>query len=265
MIGFYSMNKMFKTMKQSTLLKYVYFKIRWVQNYYLFLRDYKKFNAILQNNTEKTLSWSDRYPCLSDRTTTTSFDTHYVYHTAWAARVLQQINPIKHIDISSSIYFNAIVSAFIPIEFYDYRPAKITLNNLHPKEGNLVALPFQDNTILSLSCMHVVEHIGLGRYGDTLDSDGDKKAVKELKRLLSPNGNLLIVVPVGQPTINFNAHRVYSYEQILDFFQDFKLNEFSLLTDDENGAEFILNADSEMVKKQKYGCGCFWFQQKVAL
>ncbi len=254
--------KLPKSIKQSTLVKYIYFKFRWLQNYYLFLRDYKKFNLLLKNNSQEMLSWNDRYPCLSDRTATTSFDTHYVYHTAWAARVLHQINPTKHIDISSSIYFNAIVSAFIPIEFYDYRPAKIVLSNLAPKEGNLTALPFKDKSILSLSCMHVLEHIGLGRYGDTLDSDGDKKAIKELKRVLSPNGNLLIVVPVGQPTVNFNAHRVYGYEQILDFFQDFKLIEFSLLTDDEKGGDFILNADPEIVKKQKYGCGCFWFQYK---
>lgn len=250
-------------MKRSPFLKYIYFKIRWLQNYYLFLKDYTKFNYLLQTNTQNQLFWNDRYPCLSDRTTTTSFDTHYVYHTAWAARVLEQIKPQKHIDISSSIYFNAIVSAFIPIEFYDYRPAKIALNNLVPKEGNLTSLPFEDKTISSLSCMHVLEHIGLGRYGDTLDPEGDQKAIKELKRVLSPAGNLLIVVPVGKPTINFNAHRVYGYEQVLSFFEELQLIEFSLLTDDANGAEFILNADPEIVKKQKYGCGCFWFQKTI--
>ncbi len=31
--------------------------------------------------------------------------------------------------------------------------------------------------------MHVVEHVGLGRYGDPLDPDGDLKAIAELKRV----------------------------------------------------------------------------------
>lgn len=258
------MNKIniLKVVKRSTLLKYIYFKLQWIQNYYLFLRDYKKFNTILKDNNQNALLWNDRYPSLNDRTTTTSFDTHYVYHTAWAARVLSQIQPSKHIDISSSIYFNAIVSAFIPIEFYDYRAVKINLTNLFPKEGDLLTLPFSDQSIVSLSCMHVLEHIGLGRYGDSLDPEGDKKAILELKRILSPGGDLLIVVPVGQPTINFNAHRVYSYEQILCLFHDLILLEFTLLTDDTNGAELMQHADPKYVKEQKYACGCFWFKKQ---
>jgi len=217
---------------------------------------------MLRDSNKKTLLWDSRYPCLNDTTTTKPFSTHYVYHTAWAARILHKIQPSKHIDISSSIYFNAIVSAFIPIDFYDYRPAKINLSDLSPKGGNLLALPFLDQSVASLSCMHVLEHIGLGRYGDSLDPEGDIKAISELKRVLKSGGNLLVVVPVGQPTINFNAHRVYGYDQVLYFFQDLILIEFSLLTDDENGAEFILHANPEYVKKQKFGCGCFWFQRK---
>lgn len=251
-----------KRLKQSLFFRYIYLKVQSFYNYFLFIKDYKQFNRMLFNSNQPTLSWNNRYPCLYDRTSVTSFDTHYVYHTAWAARVLNQIQPLKHIDIASSIYFNTIVSAFIPIEFYDYRPAKIDLTNLTPKEGNLLSLPFLNASVLSLSCMHVLEHIGLGRYGDMLDTEGDIKAISELKRVLSPGGNLLIVVPVGQPTINFNAHRVYGYDHIIHCFHDLELIEFSLLTDDKNGAEFILHANPEDVKKQKYGCGCFWFKRQ---
>ena len=84
-------------------------------------------------------------------------------------------------------------------------------------------------------------------------------AIKELKRVLAKNGSLLFVVPVGQPKIEFNAHRIYSYEQIFEYFKDLTLKEFSLITD--NG-DFIENAKKELVKQQKYGCGCFWFIKK---
>jgi hypothetical protein len=47
----------------------------------------------------------------------TSFDAQYVFHTAWAARILANIRPEKHVDIASSLYFNTLVSAFVPIDF----------------------------------------------------------------------------------------------------------------------------------------------------
>ena len=193
---------------------------------------------------------------------TTGFDKHYVYHTSWAARVLAKTKPAHHTDISSHIYFNTLVSAFIPIEFYDYRPVKINLDNLSSKYGNLMNLPFPDNSIESLSCMHVIEHIGLGRYGDDLDCAGDLKAINELKRVLLPNGNLLFVVPIGKPKILFNAHRIYSYQQIVkEYFSDFQLTEFSLIPDDANKTGIIVNATEEICNQQNYGCGCFWFKK----
>ena len=40
--------------------------------------------------------------------------------------------------------------------------------------------------------MHVVEHIGLGRYGDQVDPDGDLMAMKELERVTAKLGKLLL-------------------------------------------------------------------------
>ena len=216
--------------------------------------DYLRFKKF--RNKRFTANFFDFYPCIKDKTIKTGFDAHYVYHTSWAARKVREINPSKHTDISSSLYFSGIVSAFVPVDFYDYRPADLKLSNLTSKHADLNKLPFTDNSINSLSCMHTVEHIGLGRYGDKIDPDGDLKAINELIRITAIGGSLLFVVPVGKPKIEFNAHRIYSYEQILGYFKDLKLKEFSLITDDGN---FIENAKMEIVKEQKYGCGCFWF------
>jgi hypothetical protein len=143
----------------------------------------------LSNKTAKrfVLEKKDWYLCLNDKSNNTNFDTHYIYHPAWAARILKELNPEIHIDISSSLSFCSIVSAFLPIEFYDYRPASISLSNLKSNHADLTKLFFKDNSIHSLSCMHTVEHIGLGRYGDPIDYDGDLKAINELKRVLTYN------------------------------------------------------------------------------
>ena len=208
------------------------------------------------------MQWKDRYPCLKDRTSTTGFDRHYVYHTAWAARILAYNKPAMHIDISSSLFFNTLVSAFLPVTFYDYRPANVGLSNLLTRAADLCALPFAHQSIQSLSCMHVVEHVGLGRYGDALDPEGDLKAISELKRVLSPQGTLLFVVPIGKPKIMFNAHRIYSHVQIMDHFRELHLQEFALIPDEPADGGLLINPELSMIDKQTYGCGCYWFVRR---
>ncbi|HEY6505830.1 MAG TPA: DUF268 domain-containing protein [Chitinophagaceae bacterium] len=219
------------------------------------------FSFRSKNDKRFPLRHRDIHPCLKDRVTTTPFDQHYTYHPAWAARVLAKTQPKLHIDISSILNFSAVTSAFIPMKFYDYRPAHLQLNNYASDFADLKQLPFESNSVESVSCMHTIEHIGLGRYGDELDVQGDIKAIEELKRVARPNGTILFVTPVGKPKIEFNAHRIYSFEQISEYFKGCELIEFALIPD---AGGLILNADPALVKEQKYGCGCFWFKKKPA-
>ena len=208
------------------------------------------------------LSLTNAYPQIKDKTMTTGFDRHYVYHTAWALRKVKEINPKKHIDISSSLYFCTHISAFYPTEFYDYRPAVLNLDNLQSKKADLMALPFADNSVASISCMHTIEHIGLGRYGDPIDPDGDVKAIRELIRVTAPGGSFLFVVPIGKPLIEFNAHRIYSYDQVIALMTGMQLQEFSLIPEHESDGGLIIHATKEMADREHYGCGCFWFIKK---
>lgn len=229
------------------------------------LKDYFKFKRSIQHENAGdrfSISSLDFYPCIKDKTVTTGFDRHYVFHTAWAARKVKEINPKKHVDISSSLYFSTIVSAFVPVDFYDYRPAKLNLSNLDSREGNLMSLPFQDNTVESISCMHTIEHIGLGRYGDPIDPLGDVKAIKELIRVTAPGGSLLFVTPLGsKPKIEFNAHRIYTYTQILEYFKDLTLVEFSYIPEDGTRGGILSPATASDIQNDSYGCGCFWFKK----
>jgi len=222
------------------------------------LMDYLRFSK-LENDRRFNCNIMDAHPCIKDKTIKTGFDRHYVYHTAWAARKVKGLNPVLHTDISSSLYFSGIISAFVPVKFYDYRPADLRLDNFESLQADLLKLPFENNSIKSLSCMHVVEHIGLGRYGDKLDYDGDLKAINELKRVLAVGGSLLFVVPIGkQAKIQFNAHRVYTYLQVLEYFSGLTLKEFALIPENSGtmlfGQEAVKKAESE-----EYACGCFWF------
>ena len=74
---------------------------------------------------------------------------------------------------------------------------------------------------------------------------------------------MLIVLPVGRPRVMCNAHRIYSYEQILAYFSDLVLKEFALIPDCEATGGLIRHANPELVEEQAYACGCFWFQKSV--
>ena len=228
-----------------------------------FRSDFDRFAALATEAAEPrfAVDWDDRMPCLEDRTPVTGFDRHYVYHTAWAMRILARTRPETHVDIASSLYFAALASAFVPVRYFEYRPVDLRLPGLTCEQANLLRLPFAEGTVQSLSCMHVIEHVGLGRYGDSLDPDGDLKAMRELRRVLAPNGNLLFVVPVGRARVQFNAHRIYAFDQVRGAFANLELVDFSLVPDRTNGAAMIPHATAAQAVAQRYGCGCFWFRR----
>lgn len=200
----------------------------------------------------------DLWPCPFDATIETNFDRHYVYHPAWALRKVLAFAPKKHIDLSSTLHFCSMLSAHMPVEFYDYRPAKLELSNQSSSAQDILNLSFADNSLESVSCMHVVEHIGLGRYGDPIDYDGDLKAIKELARVIAPQGILLFVVPVGRESIiQFNAHRVYHPQAIIEEFNELGLilEEFCLIPESASDGGLVINPTSNLIDKQVYGCG----------
>lgn len=202
-------------------------------------------------------------PSLNEDTGPPHQEWSYILHLAWAARILAETRPTRHVDISSYIYFPFLVSAFIPIDYYEYRNFGTQMSNLICKHADLKNLPFDDESLKSLSCMHTIEHIGLGRYGDEIDPYGDRRAAIELKRSLAKRGRLLIVAPVGKPILRFNSHRTYSYEMVIEMFQGLKLLEFSLIPDQDTGS-LIHNANPVLVERQPGdSTGCFLFMKDV--
>lgn len=239
------------------LLSILYRYMRFCKQFYTFRRESAKSERAIP------LRWKQRRAFLIDNTQFTSFDRHYVYHPAWAARILAETKPEYHVDFSSTLHFCTIVSAFIPVRFFDVRPAQLGLSGVTSEACDLTSLPFESGSIKSLSCMHVIEHVGLGRYGDKLDPDGDLKAMAELKRVLAPGGDLLFVVPLGSSRIVFNAHRIYAYREITAAFSGLELKQFALIPDSPQDGGLILDATGEMADLQQYGCGCFWFRKNV--
>lgn len=200
----------------------------------------------------------DLQPCLGDWTSHTPFDAHYFYQGAWLARRLRALAVRKHVDIGSSVLTMSVLSAHVEIQFVDYRPLKVSLPGLTSIAGNILDLPFAGSSVESLSCLHVIEHIGLGRYGDPIDPHGSVKAASQLQRIVKRGGSLFLSLPVGRERVCFNAHRVHSPITTLKMFPQMKLIEFAFVDD---SGQFFENMKVENAFELEYGCGLFHFQK----
>ena len=218
-----------------------------------YLRDWYRFRALAP---EHGVRWVDSYPCLGDHVRITPFDPHYFYQGAWLARLVVAAKPTLHVDVGSSALTISVLSGLCPTVFLDYRPVLARVQGMMSVGGDITQLPISSMSLESLSCLHVIEHVGLGRYGDRLDPAGSGRAAAELMRVLAPGGALYLSVPVGRERTCFNAHRVLSPATIVGWFKDLTLRRFALVGDDGSYTE---SASLESAQKLEYGCGMFEF------
>jgi Caenorhabditis protein of unknown function, DUF268 len=190
---------------------------------------------------------------------------HYFHQDLLIASYIFNNQPKRHIDIGSRIDgFVAHVAAFRTIEVLDIRPLKPTVHeNIKFIQANLMsesaALPVVD----SISCLHAIEHFGLGRYGDPIDPQGYKKGFKNILKMLAPGGTLYISFPIGTKNeVHFNAHRIFAPNDIFSWApNDLKLERFDYVDDDGNLHKNIdLNVESLHLN---YGCGIYTFKRNI--
>lgn len=226
-----------------------------LRGYLWFGRDWRAYRRLPQ---AEPLRLAEAYPQLHDRTAVSPFDPHYFYVNAWAMRRITAAKPAGHVDVASQVMFANLLAAVLPVLFVDYRPLHAALSGLTSLSGSILALPFAANSVTSLSCLHVAEHIGLGRYGDPLDPLGSQHAAAELARVLAPGGNLYFALPVGRPRVQFNAHRIHDPHTICAYFAGLDLVEFCGV--DDHG-RFQENIDPAVLANSRYACGLFWFRK----
>lgn len=219
-----------------------------------FLSDWRRYQQLPGS---EPLRLADADPRISDRVTSTPYDPHYLYQGAWAAGRIFALDPREHVDVGSQLTFVSVLAARLPVRFVDIRPPAGRIPGIEPVAGDLLAMPFPSGTVMSLSCLHVVEHVGLGRYGDDLNPAGSRQALAELERVLAPRGNLFLSLPIGRPRVCFNAHRVHDPREIALLMGRLDLAEFSAVDDD--GCLHIHASIDEMAEL-RYGCGLFWFR-----
>lgn len=206
-------------------------------------------------------SISDYFPVLRDYADVAGTASgHYFHQDLLVSQYIYEKNPIRHIDVGSRIDgFVAHVASFREIEVLDIRPIS---NSEHPniiyKQADLMN-DVEFETTDSLSCLHAIEHFGLGRYGDPIDPRGYIAGFKNLVSMVKPGGTLYISFPIGsQNEVYFNAHRVFHPTDIFSWgVSDLKLLSFDFV--DDQGSLHKNHDLSSEVPLLEYGCGIYSF------
>lgn len=223
--------------------------------YVWFVRDWIRYK---QHAPKEKIAGINLFPILDEKVSLTPFDAHYFYQEIWAMKQILKRRPDKHVDLASKYNFAGYLSLFLPVEFVDLRPTTARLPQLKVIRANILHLPYKRNSLTSLSSLHVIEHIGLGRYGDAVDPNGTKKAIKEMIRVVKPGGYIYLSLPIGEYRMCFNAHRIHTPEMIIKKFKGCKLVEFSAIDDEGSLHEIV---DWRKYGNLHYGCGLFVFRK----
>jgi hypothetical protein len=192
-----------------------------------YLVEAQKFRKANINRTH--LSW---IPSLNDYSDTAgTAKGHYFWQDLIAAQWVYENKPKKHLDVASRVDgFVAHIATFMTIEVLDIRELKNNIPNVIFKQANLQRPLFDyKEKYESVSCLHAVEHFGLGRYGDVLDPNGHVTGLINIANTVATGGSLFISYPVGNNLVEFNSQRLLSPDWALDVLPNFQLRKCVLI------------------------------------
>lgn len=192
----------------------------------------------------------------------------YFWQDLLVARRIFAAQPERHVDIGSRVDgFVAHVASFREIEVFDVRPISTQIPGVKFKQADLMQ-PATGMTDYcdSLSCLHALEHFGLGRYGDPIDPKGFERGFENMASLLRKGGVFYLSVPVGTSRVEFNGQRVVDPQAIIDLAVEnsLELREFTLIR--QGGQVEVLVLDEARLSdlaRQRYALGLLTFAKRI--
>jgi hypothetical protein len=158
-------------------------------------------------------------PCLHDwYSKSDATHNEYFWQDLLVARWVFEARPRRHVDVGSRIDgFIAHVASFREVEMFDVRPVRRSVPGITFKQADMMQrLPdASEGYCDSLSCLHAIEHFGLGRYGDPIDPMGYERALANMAQLVAASGTFYLSTPIGRERVEFNANRVFDPRTIM--------------------------------------------------
>ncbi len=195
--------------------------------------DRSRFRTALDNS----FAWGREMPMLEEWAASSGSLGAYFHQDLRVASWIHQAGPRRHIDVGSRIDgFIGHLAVFREVEVLDIRPQPHVIPHIVFRQLDLMEElpPEWTGCTDSLSCLHTIEHFGLGRYGDGIDPEGHLKGLEQLKRMVEPGGIFYLSTPIGPQRVEFNAHRIFGAPTVLDWFRDgWTIERFAYLDDSE--------------------------------
>ena len=207
------------------------------------------------------------YPIVREKYASAGDVDFYFWQDLWAAKRIIASKVKSHWDVGSRIngFVSTLLAADIEVNVIDVRPLDTLVEGMHFVQDDATELEnVDDNSIDSFSAICSIEHFGLGRYGDPIRPDAWEVFINRLQRKMKSGGNIFISVPVGEQRVEFNAHRVFYPQTIIDKFSQCNLVEFSGVERKGKDICFDLNVDIHRYDNwdMRFGVGLFWFRKK---
>jgi hypothetical protein len=211
----------------------------------------------------------DAYPCLADRYDKSGVASgQYFHQDLYVAQQIFSARPVRHVDVGSRVDgFVAHVASFMPVEVIDIRPLGTSASNITFTQRDIMTQdPSFDDTTESLSCLHTLEHLGLGRYGDKVDFHGYLKGWDNLCRMVRPGGEFYFSVPISRwQRIEYDAHRLFGIPHLLEMIDPVFTIEAAAIVNDQG--DLVRNVDVRSAAASRtfdinYGCIMFDLQKK---
>jgi hypothetical protein len=225
-----------------------------------FIRDFYKFSGAYDGKILMMPFLHDK----GDQAGSTTSE-YFIQDLNVAKRVFGRV-PVKHVDVGSRLDgFVAHVASFRDIEVIDIRPIHEEMPGISFKQADLTDESVVPNDYCdSLTCLHALEHFGLGRYGDTVDPSGWKLGLSNLARLLTSGGRLYLSVPIGREVVMFNAHRVFDPIRVVESAGEYGLvlDHFSWIAGTKFNLSHDWNRDLISLGSSDYSLGIFEFLKK---
>lgn len=195
--------------------------------------------------------------------------SEYFWQDLLVARMVFNANPHRHVDIGSRLDgFVAHVAAFREIEVFDIRPISTRIPGVIFKRADFMQPQAGlENYCDSLSCLHALEHFGLGRYGDQVNPDGFSTGLANMSFVVKEGGVFYLSVPIGLERVEFNANRVFDPRRIVDLAREnlFELSTLFLVR--EGRVEEVPALDEKSLSDlaiQRYTLGVFIFRKTAS-
>lgn len=240
-----------------------YFTFKTLPKVPRYFRDVKEFLTMNRSQSEQWLFYF--YPILHEKNSQAALLGEYFWQDFFVAKEIIKLNPQVHVDVGSRIDgFIAHLACLRKVKVFDIRPLDYQIENVEFIQWDITnPNPNYKELADCVTCLHTIEHIGLGRYGDAINPNGWQLGLKSLNALLKVNGILWLSAPVGRQRIEFNAHRIFSPITIVQYAENLNLSLEAMYYINSKGLVSVQDIKKSLAElaKEEYNLGIFQFRK----